>query len=123
MLLAVLEKRCGFSLGQKDVFVNLAGGIRLEDPALDLSLVAAIVSSLYNLPVDSQTAFAAEVSLTGEVRGVGKLEARIQEAAKLGFQRMLISAHSEKGLQNRPKGIEVIGLARLEEVFQMVFRQ
>jgi DNA repair protein RadA/Sms len=121
MLLAVLEKRCGFKVGAKDVFINLAGGIKLEDPALDLSVVCAIVSSLYNLPIPSGTAFAAEVSLTGEVRGVSRLEPRLAEAHKLGFTRVFVSAHHEKSLVAKSQTLDVVPVLQLEAVFQQLF--
>lgn len=92
MLLAVLEKRVGFKLSQKDVFLNVAGGIRVTDPACDLSVVASILSSNFDVPISQRTAFAAEIGLSGEIRPVSQVEKRIAEAAKLGFERIYISS-------------------------------
>jgi DNA repair protein RadA/Sms len=121
MLLAVLEKRCGFKMGMKDVFVNIAGGLRLEDPAVDLGLVCAVVSSLHDIPIARSKVFAAEIGLTGEIRAVSRIEQRIAEAAKLGFKDIYISASQLKGLQEKFPGIKVHGCAKLEEVFRSVF--
>ncbi|MBO7083740.1 MAG: DNA repair protein RadA, partial [Bacteroidales bacterium] len=101
MLLAVLEKRAGFKLGMKDVFLNIAGGIRSDDPALDLSVVAAVLSSNADIPIDNRTAFAAEVGLSGEIRAVTRIEARIAEADKLGFEKIFISKYNAKGLDTK----------------------
>ena len=94
MLLAVLEKRAGFKLGMKDVFLNIAGGIRSDDPALDLSVVAAVLSSNADIPIDNRHCFAAEVGLSGEIRAVTRIEARIAEADKLGFEKIYISKYN-----------------------------
>ncbi len=119
MLLAVLEKRCGFQLATKDVFINIAGGLRIDDPALDLSIIAAVLSSQQDIPVPDEYCFAAEVGLTGEVRAVSRLEQRIAEADKLGFKKIVISRHHKAVL---PKtGIQVIEVGRVEEVFQLLF--
>src|SRR5690606_8252041 len=104
MLLAVLEKRCGFRLGAKDVFLNLAGGFRVEEPAIDLAVVCAILSSNADIAVPMDTCFAGEVGLTGEVRPVTRVEQRVAEAAKLGFARIFIPKGA-KGLAP-VKGIE-----------------
>jgi DNA repair protein RadA/Sms len=93
MLLAVMEKRCGFKLGSKDVFLNIAGGIKVDDPAIDLAVVAAVLSSNIDLPIDSKTALSAEVGLSGEVRPVNRIDQRISEAEKLGFERIIISKY------------------------------
>jgi DNA repair protein RadA/Sms len=90
MILAVLEKRCGFRLASKDVFLNIAGGIRVDDPAIDLAVVVAILSSNIDIPVPKKTVFCGEVALTGEVRIVSKLDQRIQEALKLGYEQIYI---------------------------------
>ncbi len=120
MLLAVLEKRCGFRLGQQDVFVNLAGGMRLEDPALDLSLCAAIMSSFYNQPLPTKCVFSAEIGLSGEVRAVQRVEQRIAEAQKLGFEEIIISKYNKIQPGNHP-GIKIHTFARIEEVFSWLF--
>lgn len=97
MLLAVLEKRAGFTLGSKDVFINITGGIALEDPALDLAVVAALLSSYHDVPIPQQLCFAAEIGLSGEIRPVAKADLRIQEAAKLGFEQVAISKFTKVG--------------------------
>jgi DNA repair protein RadA/Sms len=121
MLLAVLERRCGFKLGQKDVFINIAGGLRVEDPGIDLSLVAAILSSAEDIPVSRHTCFAAEVGLTGEIRPVSRIDQRISEAEKTGFKRMIISTHSLNGLGKKNYKIELKGVSRMEEAFDSLF--
>ena len=119
MLLAVLEKRCGFRLGQKDVFLNLAGGFRVEEPAIDLAVVCAVLGSNADIPIPIDTAFCGEVGLTGEVRPVPRTEQRIAEAAKLGFQRMFIPAGT-KGLPKDP-GLELIPVGRVDAVLVHLF--
>lgn len=121
MLLAVLEKRCAFKMGQKDVFVNIAGGLRVDDPALDLGLVCAVVSSLLDMPLDRKMVFSAEIGLTGEIRAVSRIEQRIAEAEKLGFEHILIAQSQLKGLEEKFKGLHIRGFSRLEEVFRSVF--
>lgn len=121
MLLAVLEKRCSFKMGTKDVFVNIAGGLKIDDPALDLGLICAVVSSLTDLALDRQMAFAAEVGLTGEIRAVSRIEQRVAEAEKLGFKEILVSATQTKGLQAKFPDIKVRGFGRLDELFRAVF--
>lgn len=121
MLLAVLEKRCGFRLEIKDVFINIAGGIRVEDPGIDLALVCAILSSNEDLAIPQDTCFAGEVGLTGEIRPVSRIEQRIQEAEKLGFKRILISAFNMKGLNAGNYKIKVIPVGKMEEAFQHLF--
>lgn len=121
MLLAVLEKRCGFQLATKDVFINIAGGLRIDDPALDLTVIAAVLSSHSNIAVPGSYCFAAEVGLTGEVRAVSRVEQRIAEADKLGFKQMIISKHHKTEL---PKsGIRVTEVGRIEEVFDLLFTE
>lgn len=119
MLLAVLEKRCGFRLGQKDVFLNLAGGFRVEEPAIDLAVVCAVLSSNADIPVPMESCFAGEVGLTGEVRPVTRTAQRIAEAAKLGFTRIFIPKGT-RGLSKTPP-IEVIVVARVDEVLTHLF--
>src|SRR6056300_1678300 len=102
MLLAVLEKRAGFALGTKDVFINITGGLRIEDPALDLAVIAAILSSYHDIPIAQNICFAAEIGLSGEIRPIAKVEQRIQEAEKLGFETIVVSKYSKTGaLQNK----------------------
>ncbi len=121
MLLAVLEKKAGFKLGTKDVFLNIAGGIRVDDPAIDLAVVCSVLSSNYDLPIPDKICFAAEVGLTGEIRTVNHAEQRIREAEKLGFEKIYISKFSMKGIQQKDFKIEVVGFSRLEQVFKSLF--
>lgn len=120
MLLAVLEKRCGFRLGQSDVFVNLAGGLRLEDPALDLPLMAAIMSSYQGLSLPKGYVFSGEVGLSGEVRAVQRVEQRITEAEKLGFTDMIVSKYC-KIPDNPKRRIKIHSFGRVDEVFSWIF--
>ena len=121
MLLAVLEKRAGFKLGMKDVFLNIAGGIRSDDPALDLSVVAAVLSSNADIPIDNRTAFAAEVGLSGEIRAVTRIEARIAEADKLGFEKIFISKYNAKGLNTQRFHIELVSVATVYDLATELF--
>ena len=121
MLLAVLEKRAGFRLNMKDVFLNIAGGIRSDDPALDLSVVAAVLSSNADIPIDNRTAFAAEVGLSGEIRAVTRIDARIAEADKLGFERIFISKYNAKGLDTKRFHIEVVPVATVVDMVSELF--
>lgn len=119
MLLAVLEKRCGFKLGQKDVFLNLAGGFRVEEPAIDLAVVCAVLGSNADIPIPMDTCFAGEVGLTGEIRPVTRTDQRIAEAAKLGFARIFVP-RGTKGIAPM-KGIEVVPVGRVEDVLGALF--
>lgn len=121
MLLAVLEKRSGFRLGAKDVFLNIAGGIRVDDPAIDLAVIAAVLSSSEDIPIDQKTCFAAEVGLSGEIRSVNRIEQRISEAAKLGFDRIFISKYNQKGIDKSKFNIEIIACSKIEKVFAHLF--
>jgi DNA repair protein RadA/Sms len=121
MLLAVLEKRCGFKLGHKDVFLNIAGGIRVEDPAIDLAIVAAILSSNQDSPIHAKTCFAAEIGLSGEIRPVNRIEQRILEAQKLGFEEIYISRYNNKGLDFGKYTIQIRLVSKIEEVYGKVF--
>jgi len=121
MLLAVLEKRAGFRLGAKDVFLNIAGGLRVDDPAIDLAVMAAVLSSSEDIPLDGRTAFAAEVGLSGEVRAVNRIEARIAEADKLGFERIFISKYSAKGLDTSKYKVKVVPVATIGELYKQLF--
>ena len=120
MLLAVLEKRSGFRLSMKDVFLNIAGGIKVDDPAIDLAVVCAILSSNEDVLIDPKTCFAAEVGLSGEIRSVNHIEQRISEAEKLGFHKIIISKYNSRNLSPR-SGIEVISVSKIEEVFRYIF--
>ena len=121
MLLAVLEKRAGFRLNMKDVFLNIAGGIRSDDPALDLSVVAAVLSSNADIPIDNRYAFAAEVGLSGEIRAVTRIEARIAEADKLGFEKIFVSKYNAKGLNTQRFHIEVVPVATVYDLATELF--
>ncbi len=121
MLLAVLEKRCGFKLGIKDVFINIAGGIRVEDPGIDLALVCAVLSSNEDLPIPQDVCFAAEVGLTGEIRPVSKIDQRISEAEKLGFKKIIISSFNLKGININSFKIKILPATKVEEVFGLIF--
>lgn len=121
MLLAVLEKRCGFKMGLQDVFLNIAGGLRVEDPGIDLAVCIAIISSMEEIPISDKFAFAAEVGLGGELRAVNKIDQRIQEAEKLGFQEIYISKYSQKALDLKKSRIKIKSFGQLNEVFQDLF--
>ncbi|MEQ1584256.1 MAG: DNA repair protein RadA [Cyclobacteriaceae bacterium] len=122
MLLAVLEKRCGFRMGTQDVFVNMAGGIYVEDPAIDLALCISIISSMEEIPVSDKVCFAAEIGLGGELRAVNRIDQRISEAEKLGFQEIYISKYSQKSLDLKKAKITVKTFGKLEEVFKDLFK-
>ncbi|MBK6861849.1 MAG: DNA repair protein RadA [Saprospiraceae bacterium] len=121
LLLAVLEKRCGFFFGQQDVFLNLAGGIRINDPALDLAVVAALISSLEDNALHRQICFAGEIGLSGEIRAVSKIEQRVQEAMRLGFKAICISKYNLKGWDPEKYKIKIVPLATLNELYEKVF--
>ncbi len=123
MLLAVLEKRAGFRLAQKDVFLNIAGGIKVDDPATDLAVIASVLSSNLDLPIDKDVCFAGEVGLTGEIRPVARVDQRIGEADKLGFKKIYISKYNSKGLNNSKYKIEIIKVSRVEELFRSLFKK
>jgi DNA repair protein RadA/Sms len=120
MLLAVMEKRCGFKLGAKDVFLNITGGIRIDDPAIDLAVVAAVLSSNADISINKRVALAAEVGLSGEVRPVNRIDQRIAEAEKLGFEKIIISKYN-KGLDQSTHDIEIIACGRIDEVLRTLF--
>ena len=121
LLLAVLEKRGGFHFGVKDVFLNIAGGLKVEDPSIDLAVLCALLSSYEDVPLASQTCFAGEVGLSGEIRAVNRIEQRIAEAEKLGFEKIFVSKYNQKGLTVTTSGIEVIPVGRVEEVYRHLF--
>ena len=123
MLLAVLEKRGGLRFSAQDVFLNVAGGIRIEEPALDLAVCASLVSSYHDVPISEKVAFAAEVGLGGEIRAVNRVENRISEAEKLGFEEIFISKYNVKGLDLKGRNIKVKPFGKLREVFEDLFTQ
>lgn len=121
MLLAVLEKRCGFRMGTQDVFVNMAGGIYVEDPAIDLALCVSIISSMEEIAVSDKICFAAEVGLGGELRAVNRIDQRISEAEKLGFSEIYISKYSQKSLDLSKVKIKIKSFGKLRDVFEDLF--
>ncbi len=121
MLLAVLEKRAGFRLSAKDVFLNIAGGLRVDDPAIDLAVMAAILSSNEDIAISNRYAFAAEVGLSGEVRAVNRVEARIAEADKLGMEKIFVSKYNCRGLDTSKYNVEVVPLATIGDLFKELF--
>jgi len=121
MLLAVLEKRGGFLFGQNDVFLNMAGGIKVTDPAIDLAVVSALISSLEDMPVPHDICFAGEVGLSGEIRSVNRIDQRIQEAARLGFKSIFISKYNTKGLDMERYNIKVCTIGKISELYDAVF--
>lgn len=121
MLLAVLEKRVGFKLAAKDVFLNIAGGLKVSDPALDLPVICAILSSNFDTVVPRDTCMAGEVGLSGEIRPVARLEQRVAEADKLGMRRIIVPCNNLKGVDTSRLGIEIIEVARVEDAFRTLF--
>jgi len=120
LLLAVLEKRGGFHLGVKDVFLNIAGGLKVEDPAIDLAVLSAILSSYEDMPVKTEYCFVGEVGLSGEIRAVNRIEQRIKEAEKLGFERIFISKYN-KSAYLKADHIEIIQLGKVDELYNALF--
>lgn len=121
MLLAVLEKRAGFRLSIKDVFLNIAGGLRVDDPAIDMAVIAAVLSSNADIPISSRYAFAAEVGLSGEIRAVTRIDARIAEADKLGFEKIFISKYNAKGLDTKRFNIQIVPVASVYDLATELF--
>jgi DNA repair protein RadA/Sms len=121
LLLAVLEKRGGFHFGVKDVFVNIAGGLKVEDPSIDLSVICALLSSFEDVPLPQKICFAGEVGLNGEIRAVNRIEQRIAEAEKLGFEKIIVSKYNKKGFDKQKTGIEVIPVGEVQEVYKLLF--
>lgn len=121
LLLAVLEKRGGFHFGMKDVFVNIAGGIKAEDPSIDLAIVSALLSSYEDVALPQHVCFAGEVGLSGEIRAVNRIEQRIAEAEKLGFEKIIVSKYNSKSLPKTKTGIQIIALGKVEELYQLLF--
>ncbi|MET0300052.1 MAG: DNA repair protein RadA, partial [Flavitalea sp.] len=128
LLLAVLEKRGGFHFGVKDVFLNIAGGLKVEDPSIDLAVLCALLSSYEDVPLPQHTCFAGEVGLSGEIRAVNRIEQRIAEAEKMGFEKIIVSKYNlssgrkaSKDITKQSFNIEVITMGRVEEVYQYFF--
>lgn len=121
LLLAVLEKRGGFHFGVKDVFVNIAGGLKVEDPSIDLAMVCALLSSYEDIPIPQHICFAGEVGLSGEIRAVNRIEQRIAEAEKLGFEKIIVSKYNQKGLGSQKFNINIVMVGRVDEVYRQLF--
>ena len=121
MILAVLDKRCGFTFSTKDVFLNIAGGIKVEDPAVDLAVVAALLSSFQDLPIGDDVCFSGEVGLSGEIRAVNKIDQRILEAEKLGYKRIFISKYNQKTTSTNNIKVELV--KKVEEIFSKLFME
>ena len=121
MLLAVLEKRAGFRLSAKDVFLNMAGGLRVSDPACDLAVIAAVLSSNFDFAVPSDVCFAGEVGLSGEIRPVSQCDRRVAEAARLGFSKVFLSSYSS--VENAPSSIKIIKVADVPALVKALFKQ
>jgi len=122
MLLAVLEKRAGFKLAAKDIFLNIAGGIKVSDPAIDLAVVAAILSSSVNIPIDHNICFTGEIGLTGEIRPVNRIEQRISEAEKLGFSELFISSYNKKNILNAKIKISINYISKVDDLVKHLFK-
>jgi DNA repair protein RadA/Sms len=122
MLLAVLEKKAGFKLATRDVFLNLAGGLRVTDPALDMAVIGAVISSGVDKPVTKRMCFSAEVGLSGEIRPVSRIEQRIREASRLGFTGIMISGAYEQINLPGKEAIKIIQVNRVEEALNKLFK-
>lgn len=121
LLLAVLEKRGGFHFGIKDVFINIAGGLKIEDPSIDLAVLCALLSSYEDTPIPHHICFAGEVGLSGEIRAVNRIDQRIAEAEKLGFEKIIVSKYNKKGLVKEKHNIEIVTMGKVEEVYKYLF--
>lgn len=121
MLLAVLEKRVGFKLAQKDVFLNIAGGMKVADPAMDLPVICAVLSSNVDMSIPRTVCMTGEIGLSGEIRPVGRIEQRISEAAKLGMEKIIIPLHNLKGINTSKFNIEIVEVSKVEEAFRQLF--
>ena len=121
LLLAVLEKRGGFHFGVKDVFINIAGGLKIEDPSIDLAVLCALLSSFEDKPLPEHICFAGEVGLSGEIRAVNRIDQRIAEAEKLGFEKIIVSKYNQKGLAKQKFNIEIVTMGQVEELYRYLF--
>ena len=120
MLLAVLEKRAGFKLGIKDVFLNIAGGLKVNDPAIDLAIISSVLSSNLDIPVGREICFAGETGLSGEIRPVSRIEQRIREASKMGFKKIYVSGY-QKNIQVSVPDIEIVKVGKIENLVRSLF--
>jgi DNA repair protein RadA/Sms len=123
MMIAVLEKRVGMKMYQKDVFLNFAGGFKIADTGLDMSVVAAIISSYFDRPIADGVCCAGEIGLSGEVRPAPRSEQRIAEAARLGFRRIIVSGYLRRSLPKLPSGIEITYINRIDELPRAMFNE
>ncbi len=121
MLLAVLEKRAGFKLGIKDVFLNIAGGIRVDDPAIDLAIISSVMSSNADIPIPQQYCFAGEIGLSGEIRAVNRIEQRVAEADKLGFEKIFVSSYAKKSIDQKKYKAEIVFVKKIEDLIRSLF--
>jgi len=121
LLLAVLEKRGGFHFGMKDVFLNIAGGLQVEDPSIDLAVLCALLSTYEDTAIPQHVCFAGEIGLSGEIRAVNRIEQRIAEAEKLGFEKIIVSKYNQKGLNTQKFSIEIVGMGRVDELYKYFF--
>jgi len=121
LLLAVLEKRGGFHFGVKDVFLNIAGGLKIEDPSIELAVLCALLSSYDDTNLPMNICFAGEVGLSGEIRAVNRIEQRIAEAEKLGFEKIIVSRYNQKGLSKQKFNIEIVTVSKVDEVYALLF--
>ncbi len=121
MLLAVLEKRAGFKIAQKDVFLNIAGGLKVKDPAIDLAIMSAILSSSMDIAIPTDCCLTGEVGLSGEIRPINRIEQRIAEAEKLGFKRIILPNYNLKGLTTKSMDIELVPVKKVEDAFRVLF--
>ena len=121
MLIAVLEKRLGFKIAAKDVFLNIAGGIKVVDAGIDMALVAAIISSALDVPIPDGYCFAGEIGLSGEIRPASKTEIRIAEAQRLGFKAIVVSKYAQKAISRKYENINIIFVSKINELAQSLF--
>ncbi len=121
LLLAVLEKRGGFHFGVKDVFLNIAGGLKVEDPSIDLAVLVALLSSYEDVPISHNICFAGEVGLSGEIRAVNRIDQRIAEAEKLGFEKIIVSRYNQKIINKQKTDIEIVTMGRVDEIYRYLF--
>jgi DNA repair protein RadA/Sms len=121
MLLAVLEKRCGFQFGSNDVFLNIAGGIKVSDPAIDLAIISSLISSLEDVSIPDNICFAGEIGLSGEIRAVQRVEQRVQEADRLGFEQIYISKFGMKGFDTKRFNLQITPVGKVEDLYRILF--
>ena len=121
LLLAVLEKRGGFHFGVKDVFLNIAGGLKVEDPSIDLAVLVALLSSFEDVAISHNICFAGEVGLSGEIRAVNRIDQRIAEAEKLGFEKIIVSRYNQKNINKQKANIEIVTMGRVDEIYRYLF--